>query len=235
MTLKMDGCPNACGQHWMGNLGLQGTTARSESGDKIDAYDITLRGGLGSNVKIGKTLLRKIPTDEVTEVIVRLIKVWLGKRRNLENGGSNGSPDTDETLYSFQDFCCELTDQQIRAIALAEDIEEAHRYGKVTLRLEDVLVDYAGGIEEHEFKEAQVRDARTLIRKISRRYHRLGEEIPLEDGRWTRNVQILLNDRDIRDHEGLETSLEDGDQVRISPNKSKQNESAPEPEVPRDR
>ena len=32
LRLHLDGCPHACGQHWVGDLGFQGTTARDEEG-----------------------------------------------------------------------------------------------------------------------------------------------------------------------------------------------------------
>ena len=47
LRLHLDGCPHACAQHWVGDLGFQGTTARDEDGKRRQAYDIFLRGGLG--------------------------------------------------------------------------------------------------------------------------------------------------------------------------------------------
>ncbi len=215
LTIKMDGCPHACAQHWMGNLGLQGTTARTEDGEKIDAYDVTLRGGLGNEVNIGKTLMRRIPTDEITDVVCRLVKVWLGTKRHRENNGTDLSPSdaSDDDIYSFQDFCNDHTDEQLRAMALGEDIEEVHRYGKVKLRLNGSLVQYAGGINEHEFKESQVPSVEKLIKKVARRYKSLGKQIPLDNGDWSDHVDLRINDTDIRELDGLETPVEDGDEV----------------------
>ena len=43
----LDGCPHACGQHWVGDLGFQGTTVRDAEGRRHQAYDVLLRGALG--------------------------------------------------------------------------------------------------------------------------------------------------------------------------------------------
>ncbi len=216
LTIKMDGCPNACGQHWMGHIGLQGTTARSDSGDKIDAYDITLGGGTGSEVNIGDVLFRKIPTDEVNDVVTRLVGAWVGER-NRRAKSTNGTSESEDETYTFKDFCDEISKEELRAIGMGTDIEEAHRYGRVTLRLSGPLVEYAGGIEQHEFREAQVRTVKSLVKKVTRRYNSLDKEIPIDNGDWEDHVNFFLNDEDIREFEGLETSVEDGDEVFVLP------------------
>src|SRR5262249_32552905 len=60
LHLYVDGCPHACGQHWVGDIGLQGTTRSTDTG-KVQAYDIILRGGLGPGAEIGLPLLRRVP------------------------------------------------------------------------------------------------------------------------------------------------------------------------------
>jgi len=43
LGLHLDGCPHACAQHWVGDLGFQGTTARDAEGARRQAYDIFVR------------------------------------------------------------------------------------------------------------------------------------------------------------------------------------------------
>ena len=57
LRLHLDGCPHACAQHWVGDLGFQGTTSRDEGGVRRQAYDIFVRGGLGPEPEIGKPAL----------------------------------------------------------------------------------------------------------------------------------------------------------------------------------
>lgn len=110
LKIHLDGCPHACGQHWVGDIGLQGTTTRetNEQGSKIQAYDIILRGGLGKKTAIGKQLLRRIPSDLVPLYVERLVEAWLHFRTLLK-----GNDDS----YTFRDFCDECTDEELIAIA----------------------------------------------------------------------------------------------------------------------
>ncbi len=77
LRLNLDGCPHACAQHWVGDLGFQGTTARNEEGAKRQAYDIFIRGGFGPDAAIGKSLFRRVPTEELDDAVVGLIQGWL--------------------------------------------------------------------------------------------------------------------------------------------------------------
>jgi len=86
LHIYLDGCPHACGQHWVGDIGLQGTT-RTEDTGKLQAYDIILRGGLGSEAAIGLPLLRRVPTAAVPAMMERLVGAWLEGRREGETIG----------------------------------------------------------------------------------------------------------------------------------------------------
>ena len=77
LKLNLDGCPHACGQHWTGDIGLQGTTARGAKGEPLEAFDIILRGGLGRDAAIGKPLLRRVPSAQVEDHVARLFAGYL--------------------------------------------------------------------------------------------------------------------------------------------------------------
>ena len=66
LAIHLDGCPHACAQHWVGEIGLQGTTTHVGD-DRVEAYDLSVGGGLGRRTAIGRRLLRRIPTDDVTD------------------------------------------------------------------------------------------------------------------------------------------------------------------------
>ncbi len=80
LRLHLDGCPHACAQHWVGDLGFQGTTSRDEGGVRRQAYDIFVRGSLGPEPEIGRSLFRRVPTDELDGAVVGLIEGWLERR-----------------------------------------------------------------------------------------------------------------------------------------------------------
>jgi len=104
LHIYLDGCPHACGQHWIGDIGLMGTTARTADGERVEAYDIILRGGRGEHAAIGKPIGRRIPAGEVKYAIERLIGAY---HEALARGRS---------MMSFQEFCLQRTDEELNAI-----------------------------------------------------------------------------------------------------------------------
>lgn len=108
LKVYLDGCPHACGKHWVGDIGLMGTTGRGEAGQKLQAFDIILRGGLGKKTAIGRQVLRRVPSAQATEYVERLVGAWLEEKHTL-NGQGNG--------VSFRDFCDRHSDEEIIAIA----------------------------------------------------------------------------------------------------------------------
>ncbi|MFB6265262.1 MAG: MoaD/ThiS family protein [Bradymonadaceae bacterium] len=207
LTVFVDGCPHACAHHWMGNIGLQGTTARGEDG-KIEAYDITVDGGLGDDADIGKPLFRRVPHEDANEVVHRLVEAWLEER--YDRGASNGD-------YTFKDFAEETSDAELKAIGLDKDEIDEEDETHVTLRLTGPLLDYTGGIENLETRAVRAHDVGRLIELSTRRYTALQSQIIDEDGELTDNVNLFLNEEDIRSLDGLDTELEAGDEVMALP------------------
>ncbi len=84
LRLNLDGCPHACAQHFIGDIGLQGTTLRGDGSEKIEAYDIFLRGGQGAEANVGRPLIRRVPKDSVTGYVERLVGAYLAQRHEGE-------------------------------------------------------------------------------------------------------------------------------------------------------
>ena len=82
LGLQLDGCPHACAQHWIADLGFQGTTARDADGKRVQAYDIFVRGGLAPDAQIGKALFRRVPSEELDAAVAGLIQGWLEGRES---------------------------------------------------------------------------------------------------------------------------------------------------------
>jgi ferredoxin-nitrite reductase len=112
LRLHLDGCPHACAQHWVGDLGFQGTTARDEGGVRRQAYDIFVRGSLGPEPEIGRSIFRRVPTDEVDAAVEGLIAGWLERR------------EPDET---FTAFSRRLTDDELGELAGREPAKGRQR------------------------------------------------------------------------------------------------------------
>jgi ferredoxin-nitrite reductase len=98
LRLHLDGCPHACAQHWVGDLGFQGTTARDEGGARRQAYDIFVRGSLGPSPEVGRPLFRRVPTDELDAAVEGLIAGWLARRAPGEGFVSFARRASDEEL-----------------------------------------------------------------------------------------------------------------------------------------
>jgi ferredoxin-nitrite reductase len=80
LRMHLDGCPHACAQHWVGDIGFQGTTVRDEEGKRRQAYDVYLRGSLDRPAAIAAPVFRRVPTEELDEVVVTLVDGWVDGR-----------------------------------------------------------------------------------------------------------------------------------------------------------
>ncbi|HYU34168.1 MAG TPA: nitrite/sulfite reductase, partial [Thermoanaerobaculia bacterium] len=103
LRLNLDGCPNSCAHHWIGDIGLQGTTLRERGpqGERLQGYDLFLRGGLARDAAIGRPVLRRVPAPEVHRFIERLVRAWLEARFDGEPLQRFFARHTDEELIAL--------------------------------------------------------------------------------------------------------------------------------------
>ncbi|HET8529078.1 MAG TPA: nitrite/sulfite reductase [Gaiellaceae bacterium] len=104
LRLHLDGCPHACAQHWIGDLGFQATTGKDAHGNRIPAYDVFVRGGRD---RIGASLFRRVPSAELEPAVAGLVRGWLAGREGAE---------------SFTDFQLRLSDEELGALAGLEPV-----------------------------------------------------------------------------------------------------------------
>jgi ferredoxin-nitrite reductase len=105
LRLHLDGCPHACAQHWVGDLGFQGTTGKDADGRRLSAYDIFVRGSLGPDPAIARPVFRRVPSDGLEAAVEGLIRGWLDGRRNGE---------------TFTEFQRRLSDEELGELARLE-------------------------------------------------------------------------------------------------------------------
>jgi ferredoxin-nitrite reductase len=98
LRLHLDGCPHACAQHWVGDIGFQGTTARDDEGGRRQAYDIFVRGGVGRDAQIGRSLFRRVPSDGLEAAVEGLVQGWLDGRLEGESFPAFSRRMTDDEL-----------------------------------------------------------------------------------------------------------------------------------------
>src|SRR3954471_10411815 len=96
LRLHLDGCPHACAQHWVGDLGFQATTAKDVDGNRICAYDIFVRGSLGPAPQVGASLFRRVSSELLEPAVEGLVRGWLDGR------------ELGETFTEFQRRCSDV-------------------------------------------------------------------------------------------------------------------------------
>ncbi|KEF41486.1 MAG: ferredoxin--nitrite reductase [Cyanobium sp. CACIAM 14] len=74
------GCPNACGQPYMGQIGLMGAKARHE-GQMVEAARIFLGGSMGSDPRLAELHHKGVPLSELPDVLESLLVEHFGARR----------------------------------------------------------------------------------------------------------------------------------------------------------
>ena len=84
LRLNVTGCPNACGQHWIADIGLEGKKIK-HGGELVDAYYFCLGGAVGEFARISRQVGYRCAAEDVPEAIERLLKTYLSTRDGNEN------------------------------------------------------------------------------------------------------------------------------------------------------
>ena len=79
------GCPNACGQPYMGQIGLMGAKARKD-GQMVEAVKIFLGGSMDSNPKLAELHDKGVPLSDLPDVLEQLLVERFGARRRASPG-----------------------------------------------------------------------------------------------------------------------------------------------------
>ncbi len=84
LKLHVTGCPNSCGQHWIADVGIEGKKIKHD-GSLVDAYYFCVGGAVGSHAGIGRSVGYRCPATQVPEALERLLRGYLGERREAED------------------------------------------------------------------------------------------------------------------------------------------------------
>jgi ferredoxin-nitrite reductase len=204
LAIHMDGCPHACAQHWVGEIGLQGTTTRVEGSDeRVEAYDLTVGGGLGTRTAIGRRLLRRVPTGEINGVMDRLVGAWLTERN------SKGDP-----AFTLGDFCNAHTDEELIAIANDSPLAAgAATDSSVAVRVPGPLLPLVNGEDRVDVHAATVGEA---LAAVAARFPEFGATIfPDGPGKVADAFLVAIGDDDIRGLDGLQTPVQPDQDIII--------------------
>ncbi len=75
LDLNISGCMNACGHHHVGNIGILGVDKKGE-----EFYQISIGGASGHDASIGKILGPSFAQEDISEVIHKLVDVYIKQR-----------------------------------------------------------------------------------------------------------------------------------------------------------
>lgn len=80
VNLHVTGCPHSCAQHYIGDIGLQGTKVGGEEG-----YQVVIGGGSDQDQGIARELIPSIRFDELSPVMERLFQAYTSQRNPDES------------------------------------------------------------------------------------------------------------------------------------------------------
>ena len=73
VKIHWTGCPNTCGQAYMGAIGLTGTKAKNSEGVMGEGYTMTIGGSQGQNPTLGEIHRKAIPAEEIKSVLKEVL------------------------------------------------------------------------------------------------------------------------------------------------------------------
>ena len=85
LSIKVSGCPNSCGQHWIGDIGFYGN-ARKINGKEVPYYLMLLGGGYDSSgvMRFG-VAVQSIPARLAPEAVRRVLNHYSANRQDGES------------------------------------------------------------------------------------------------------------------------------------------------------
>lgn len=80
--IRISGCPNACGQHHVGDIGLTGLSLKGEDGSDHPHYSVLVGGRVGERqAAIGRRVAGRFPEGEVPTVVAALAEYYRRERQ----------------------------------------------------------------------------------------------------------------------------------------------------------
>ena len=86
--IRISGCPNSCGQHHVGDIGLTGLSLKGDDGQDHPHYSMLVGGRVGNGTAtVGRRVNGRFPEEEVPKVIAALAECYRRQRRGGERFG----------------------------------------------------------------------------------------------------------------------------------------------------
>jgi len=101
IRINLNGCPNSCGQHHVGDIGLQGCLVKQGPGVTVDGYDLFLGGRLGADSKFVRPIWRKVPATNVKYALENLLNGYVEAREEEDDFSDFVDRHSDEELANL--------------------------------------------------------------------------------------------------------------------------------------
>lgn len=85
VRIHMVGCPNACGQRQIADIGLQGIKMKNKDKKLVEAFEIYVGGTLTHGAQFNEKLKGKIEASELKEVLLSFITHFTERKQSGEN------------------------------------------------------------------------------------------------------------------------------------------------------
>jgi sulfite reductase beta subunit-like hemoprotein len=83
--IKISGCPNSCGQHHIGDIGLTGLSLKGDDGQDHPHYSMLVGGRVGADeARVGTRVSGRFPEAEVPKVVAALAEYYRTQRQQGE-------------------------------------------------------------------------------------------------------------------------------------------------------
>jgi sulfite reductase (ferredoxin) len=81
IRINLNGCPNACAQYQIADIGLQGGIARIAGGERVQGFILHIGGRLGEGAVFGRRVASKaIPAQDARYAVERIVRAYKGER-----------------------------------------------------------------------------------------------------------------------------------------------------------
>ena len=81
LRINLNGCPNACAQYQVADIGLQGGIARLRDGRRVQGFILHIGGRLGIDPGFGRRVASKaMPADDARYAVERIVRAYAGER-----------------------------------------------------------------------------------------------------------------------------------------------------------
>ena len=81
LRINLNGCPNACAQYQIADIGLQGGIARLPDGRRVQGFILHIGGRLGDDAGFGRRVAaRAMPADDARYAVERIVRAYAAER-----------------------------------------------------------------------------------------------------------------------------------------------------------